>query len=83
MIIQKYWRSFVLLNKNCANFIDENENQESKTLLQISSNEGRECGSCTKHEDKRKTSIKKKRKRKSFEERNQSRIKNILANLIK
>ena len=29
------------------------ENQESKTLLQISSNEGRECGSCTKHADKR------------------------------
>ena len=29
------------------------KNQESKTLLQISSNEGRECGSCTKHADKR------------------------------
>ena len=28
-------------------------NQESNTLLQISSNEGRECGSSTKHADKR------------------------------
>ena len=28
-------------------------NQESKTLLQISSNEGRECGPSTKHADAR------------------------------
>ena len=28
-------------------------NQESKTVLQISSNEGRECGSSAKHAEKR------------------------------